>query len=93
MTDAAVQVNLDDIKGDDETSSSGVDTASMTEKADSEVCNIGSVKNSSIQDSTYEYSFESRNFNSSQTTTEGYVAMRLASPLLPSPILDRRTIL
>lgn len=93
MIDAAVQVNLDTIRGDDESSSSGVDTASITEKADSEVCDIGSVENRATQDRTYNYSFESRNFNTSQTTTEGYVAMRLASPILPSPILDRRTIL
>ena len=93
MTDAAVQVDLQDIKGDTDSSSSGVDTASITEKADSDVCNIESVENRTTQDRTCNYSFESRNFNTSQTTTEGYVAMRLASPLLPSPIFDRRTII
>lgn len=93
MTDAAVQVDLQDIKGDNDSSSSGVDTASMTDKADSDVCNIGSIENRTTKDTIYNYSFESRNFDTSQTTTEGYVAMRLASPLLPSPIFDRRTII
>ena len=86
-------MNLDEIKGDDDSNSSGIDTASMAEKADSEVCNIESVENGVSQDRTLDYSFESRNFNSPNTTMESYVAMRLASASLPSPILDRRTIL
>ena len=87
-------MNLDDIRGDDETSSSGIETASITEKAESEVCNTGSVANGVSQDRIVDYSFESRNFNRApQTTMESFVAMRLASPSLPSPILDRRTIL
>lgn len=86
-------MNLSDITGDDETSSSGVDTASVTEKADSEVCTAASVENRITQQRTYDYSLESRNFNTSQTTMEGNVAVRLASPSLPSPVLDRRTIL
>ena len=93
MSDAAVQVNLNDIRVDDETSSSGVGTASMTEKAESEVCNAVNVENRTSQHRTYNYSLESRNFNTPQTTRDGNVAVRLASPSLPSPALDRRTIL
>jgi len=93
MSDAAVQVNLSDDKGDDETSSSGVGTASITEKAESEVFNTGNVENRTSQKRTYNYSLESRNFNTPQATRDGNVAVRLASSSLPSPVLDRRTIL
>lgn len=93
MSDAAVQVNLSDDKGDDETSSSGVGTASITEKAESEVFNTGNVENRISQQRTYNYSLESRNFNTPQPTRDGNVAVRLASSSLPSPVLDRRTIL
>lgn len=93
MSDAAVQVNLSDDKGDDETSSSGVGTTSITEKAESEVFNTGNVENRISQQRTYNYSLESRNFNTPQATRDGNVAVRLASSSLPSPVLDRRTIL
>lgn len=93
MSDAAVQVNLSDTRGDDETSSSGVGTASITEKTESEVCNAGNVENGISQQKTYNYSLESRNFNTPRTTRDGNIAVRLASPSLHSPLLDRRTIL
>lgn len=93
MSDAAVQVNLSDTRGDDESSSSGVGTASITEKTESEVCNAGNVENRISQQRTYNYSLESRNFNTPQTTRDGNIAVRLASPSLHSPLLDRRTIL
>ena len=91
MVDAEVQVNLDEHKGDDDASSSGIDTASITEKP-----NMASVENGeSTYQTTYDRSFEARNFSTPQpaSTMANYVAMRLASPFLPSPILDRRTIL
>ena len=93
-SDAAIQVDLNDIRGDDKTSSSGVGTASITE-ADSEVYNTENIEteNRISQQRTYNYSLESRNFNTPQTTWDGDVAERLASPCLPSPVLDRRTIL
>lgn len=93
MSDVAVQVDLSDIKEDDEISSSGVGTASITEKTESEVCDAGSVENRISQQRTYNYSLESRNFNTPQTTRDGSIAVRLASLSLPSPVLDRRTIL
>lgn len=94
MSDVAVQVNLNDTRGDDETSSSGVGTASITEKTESEVCNTGNVEqNRTSQQRTYNYSLESRNFNTPRTTGDGNIAARLASPSLNSPMLDRRTIL
>jgi len=93
MSDAAVQVNLSDIRGNDETSSSGVGIVSITEKAESEKCNTGNVENRTLQQRTYNYSLESRNFHTPQTTRDGIVAVRLASPSLPSPVVDRRTIL
>ena len=86
-------MNLNDIRGDDETSSSGVGTASINEKAESEVRNTGNIENRISQQRTYNYSLESRNFNTPQTTWGDDVAVRLASPSLPSPVLDRRTIL
>lgn len=92
-SDVAIQVDLNDIRGDDETSSSGVGTASITEKAESEVCNAENIENRTSQQRTYNYSLESRNFNTPQTTWDGDVAERLASPSFPSPVLDRRTIL
>lgn len=94
-SDAAIQVDLNDIRGDDKTSSSssGVGTASITEKAESEVCNTENIENRKSQQRTYNYSLESRNFNTPQTTWDGDVAERLASPCFPSPVLDRRTIL
>ena len=94
MSDAAVQVNLNDTRGDDETSSSGVGTDSITEKTESEVCNAGNVEQNRVsQQKTYHYSLESRNFNTPRTTRDGNIAVRLASPSVPSPMLDRRTIL
>jgi len=93
MSDAAVQVNFSDSRGDDETSSSGVGTVSITEKAESQICNTGNVENRTSQQRTYNYSLESRNFNTPQTTRDGIVAARLATPSLPSPVVDRRTIL
>ena len=90
MVDVEVQVNLDEEKGDDDASSSGISTASMTEKP-----NMASVENGESQQETYDYSLEARNFSTPRpaSTMASYVAMRLASPFLPSPILDRRTIL
>ncbi|KAJ7354725.1 Major facilitator super domain-containing protein 12 [Desmophyllum pertusum] len=70
-SDAAIQVNLDDIRGDDETSSSGIETASITEKAESEVCNTGSVANGVSQDRIVDYSFESRNFKPRASNNNG----------------------
>ena len=90
MVDVEVQVDLDEDKGDDDSSSSGISTASITEKP-----NMASVENGESQQRAYDHSFEARNFSTPRpaSTMEGYVAMRLASPFLPSPILDRRTIL
>lgn len=96
MVDAEIQVSLDEHKEDDDNSSSGIDTASITEKPIMEDCNLESVENGVSQPHrTYDHSFEARNFSTPQRTSamETYVAMRLASPFLPSPILDRRTIL
>ena len=96
MVDAEIQVNVDEINHDeDDVSSSGIDTASVTEKPNMEDCNLGSVENGESHERTFNHSFELRNFSTPQRTStmESYVAMRLASPFLPSPILDRRTIL
>ena len=94
-TDAAVQVDFDEILGDGDTSSSGVETSSMTEKDDSEACNLDSVEKGAcaMQNRTFDCSIESRNFHPKKTTMQSYVAMRLASASPPSPMLDRRTIL
>ena len=94
-TDAAVQVDLDEILGDGDSSSSGVDTSSMTEKADSEVCHIGCAEKGACatQSRPFDCSIESRNFHPKKTTKQNCVAIRLASVSLPSPVLDRRTII
>ena len=94
MVDAGIQVNLDKIEGGDDHCSSGIDTASVTEKPYMEDCTLGNVENGGSQQRTYDQSFELRNFSTPlNIRTESYVAIRLASPDLPSPILDRRTIL
>ena len=93
--DAETQVNLDEREGNDDASSSGIDTASITERSNMEDCHLANLENKESQGRTCERSFEDKNLSTQQTTStmESYVAMRLASPFLASPILDRRTVL
>lgn len=95
LVDAETQVNLDEREGNDDASSSGIDTASITERSNMEDCHLANLENKESQGRTCERSFEDKNLSTQQTTStmESYVAMRLASPFLASPILDRRTVL
>lgn len=95
MVDAETQVNFDEIEGNEDNCSSGIETASAgTEKPDFEDCRQEGVENLPSQQRTFNHSIESRNFLTPETNTQtNYVALRLASPFLPSPLLDRRTIL
>lgn len=95
MVDAEIQVNFDEIEGNKDNCSSGIDTASaVTEKLDVEDCRQEGVENLPSQHRTFDLSIESRNFLTPEINTRtNYAALRLASPFLPSPLLDRRTIL
>lgn len=95
MVDAETQVNFDEIEGNEDNCSSGIETASaVTEKPDFEDCRQEGVEKLPSQQRTFDNSIESRNFLTPKTNTRtNYVALRLASPFLPSPLLDRRTIL
>lgn len=98
MVDTAIQVDFDEnIDGyhDCDASSSGIDTVSIIGKPSVEHLDLASSENRDCE-RTCNRSIEGRNITltpSSPSTIESYVAMRLASTNLPSPIFDRRTVL
>lgn len=98
MVDAEIQVDFDENKDgyhDCDASSSGIDTASIIEKPSVEDLDLASSENRECE-RTCDRSIEDRSITltpSSPSTVESYVAMRLASTILPSPIFDRRTVL
>lgn len=98
MIDAEIQVdfdeNMDGYHGCD-ASSSGIETVSLIGKPSVEHLDLASSENRECK-RTCNRSIEDRNITltpSSPSTIESYVAMRLASTNLPSPIFDRRTVL
>ena len=98
MIDAEIQVdfdeNMDGYHGCD-ASSSGIDTVSLIGKPSVEHLDLASSENRECK-RTCNRSIEDRNITltpSSSSAIESYVAMRLASTNLPSPIFDRRTVL
>lgn len=98
MVDAEIQVDFDenmDGYQDCDASSSGIDTVSIIGKRSVEHLDLASSENRECE-RTCNRSIEDRNITltpSSSSAIESYVAMRLASTNLPSPIFDRRTVL
>ena len=96
MVDAEVQVNFDENVGEyDDAPSSGIDTASVTERTNVEDFFQATSENVKCKKRTCDQSLEAKNFSISPlaSSMENYVAIRLASTFLPSPLLDRRTVL